>query len=110
VAYPYMGTTRHFHVVFDVRVLDLNLSIIYPQKRLSLFLPLTHQLTYIKFPHSRYPFPTHYLPTEAAFSLSSPHPPTYIYQIPPTHLAAGSPHLTYTPQKRFSLLLPPLRQ
>jgi hypothetical protein len=26
VAYPYMGTTRHFHVVFDVRVLDLNLS------------------------------------------------------------------------------------
>ena len=24
----YMGTTRHFHVVFDVRVLDLNLSII----------------------------------------------------------------------------------
>ena len=21
-----MGTTRHFHVVFDVRVLDLNLS------------------------------------------------------------------------------------
>ena len=23
-----MGTTRHFHVVFDVRVLDLNLSII----------------------------------------------------------------------------------
>ena len=27
VAYPYMGTTRHFHVVFDVRVLDLNLSI-----------------------------------------------------------------------------------
>ena len=26
-AYPYMGTTRHFHVVFDVRVLDLNLSI-----------------------------------------------------------------------------------
>jgi hypothetical protein len=28
VAYPYMGTTRHFHVVFDVRVLDLNLSIV----------------------------------------------------------------------------------
>ena len=27
MAYPYMGTTRHFHVVFDVRVLDLNLSI-----------------------------------------------------------------------------------
>jgi hypothetical protein len=27
VAYPYMGTTRHFHVVFHVRVLDLNLSI-----------------------------------------------------------------------------------
>jgi hypothetical protein len=26
VAYPYMGTTHHFHVVFDVRVLDLNLS------------------------------------------------------------------------------------
>ena len=26
VAYPYMDTTRHFHVVFDVRVLDLNLS------------------------------------------------------------------------------------
>jgi hypothetical protein len=26
VSYPYMGTTRHFHVVFDVRVLDLNLS------------------------------------------------------------------------------------
>jgi hypothetical protein len=26
VAYPYMGTTRHFHVVLDVRVLDLNLS------------------------------------------------------------------------------------
>ena len=26
VAYPYMGTARHFHVVFDVRVLDLNLS------------------------------------------------------------------------------------
>jgi hypothetical protein len=23
-----MGTTRHFHVVFDVRVLDLNLSIV----------------------------------------------------------------------------------
>ena len=23
-----MGTTRHFHIVFDVRVLDLNLSII----------------------------------------------------------------------------------
>ena len=27
VAYPYMGTTLHFHVVFDVRVLNLNLSI-----------------------------------------------------------------------------------
>ena len=26
VSYPYMGTTRHFHVVFDVRVFDLNLS------------------------------------------------------------------------------------
>jgi hypothetical protein len=26
VAYPYRDTTRHFHVVFDVRVLDLNLS------------------------------------------------------------------------------------
>ncbi len=26
VAYPYMGTSRHFHVVFDVRVFDLNLS------------------------------------------------------------------------------------
>ena len=25
VAYPYMGTTRHFHIVFDVRVLYLNL-------------------------------------------------------------------------------------
>ena len=24
ITYPYMGTTRHFHVVFDVRVLDLN--------------------------------------------------------------------------------------
>ena len=23
VAYQYMGTTRHFHVVFDVRVLDV---------------------------------------------------------------------------------------
>ena len=26
MAYPYMGTTCHFHVVFDVHVLDLNLS------------------------------------------------------------------------------------
>ena len=24
--YPYMGMARHFHVIFDVRVLDLNLS------------------------------------------------------------------------------------
>ena len=29
VAYPYMDTTRHFHVVFDVRVLDLNLNILW---------------------------------------------------------------------------------
>ena len=28
VAYPYMGIARHFHVVFDVHVLDLNLSIV----------------------------------------------------------------------------------
>ena len=26
VAYPYMGRARHIHVVFDVRVLHLNLS------------------------------------------------------------------------------------
>ncbi len=29
VAYPYMGSTsRHFHIVFDVYVLDLSLSIV----------------------------------------------------------------------------------
>ena len=27
VAYPYVGTTRYFHVVFYVRVLDVNLFI-----------------------------------------------------------------------------------
>ncbi len=27
MAYPYMGKSRHFHVVFDIRVFDLSLSI-----------------------------------------------------------------------------------
>jgi hypothetical protein len=35
VAYPYMGTTRHFHVVFNVRALDLNLCNILHTRQLQ---------------------------------------------------------------------------
>jgi hypothetical protein len=42
VAYPYMGTIRHFHIVFDIRVLDLNLSIVIQSKVSACWMRFNH--------------------------------------------------------------------